>query len=288
MIAVITDSNAMLPRWLCELYAINVVPLGLALNGQGLLEDDELDVVMVLRAMRDGATLTTSAPSPGAIARVFSQAADAGAAKIVSIHVGSNYSSTVNSARLAATMVDIPVEVVDSHQASFSLGCCVWAAAEALAAGGTVVDAVQSVEATSAAMASVFTLAELPRAQAGGRFPSEFGTASEGTLVVALDAGGFHELGWSESLDIAIDFMVDYVVNSPASRLRVGVGDADDDEAGSRLAARLEGLHNVSELVRYQCGPSVAAHTGVGTFGAVLHPHPEPYRPRGVEGEVLV
>ena len=272
MIALVTDSNAMMPLWLRRKYGIHVVPLGLALRGELLLEDDDLDVAMVLRAMQQGAQLTTSAPSPGDLARTFSHAASIGATEIMSIHVGSNYSSTVESARLAASMVDIPVEVVDSLQASFSLGCCVWAAAEELASGGTMADALRAVGTTSATMASVFTIAELSRAQSGGRLSGDFSIPSKGTPVVAFDDQGLREVAWSDRLDAAIDTMVAYVASHPTSLLRVGVGDADENAGGSLLAERIQGLDNVSEVVRYQCGPSVAAHTGVGTFGAVLHP----------------
>ncbi|MDQ3463004.1 MAG: DegV family protein, partial [Actinomycetota bacterium] len=54
--------------------------------------------------------------------------------------------------------------------------------------------------------------------------------------------------------------------------LRVGVGDADAPEAATALRAALAALRNVEETVRYIVGPSVAAHTGAGTFGAVFHP----------------
>ena len=274
MITIVTDSNAMLPGWLRDRYQIRVVPLGLALDGQALLEDEDLDVRAVLEAMREGATLTTSAPSPGAIARVFTEAESAGAQGILAVHIGSDYSSTVESARLAAKLVGLPVEIVDTHLASFSLGCCVWAAAERLSAGDSVSDAVRAIDATSSLMASVFTITELPRSRAGGRFPDGPIPRAGGTPVVALEEQGLRELQWADDLDTAVDAMVAYVAGRPLSRLRVGVGDADADQAGSALTERLRSLPNVAEVVRYRCGPSVAAHTGAGTFGAVLHPLP--------------
>lgn len=42
-------------------------------------------------------------------------------------------SGTLNSARLAAQMVDVPVRMVDSGTASFGISCCAWAAADAIA-----------------------------------------------------------------------------------------------------------------------------------------------------------
>ena len=54
--------------------------------------------------------------------------------------------------------------------------------------------------------------------------------------------------------------------------LRVGVGDADRPDLGDRLAAALAGAVGVVELTRYEVGPSVGAHSGPGTVGAVWAP----------------
>ncbi|MGH3579546.1 MAG: DegV family protein, partial [Mycobacterium sp.] len=74
MIALVTDSNAMLPGWLRDRFGIRVVALGLTLDGRPLQEDEELDRAAVLESMRRGASLATSAPSPGTMADEFDQA----------------------------------------------------------------------------------------------------------------------------------------------------------------------------------------------------------------------
>lgn len=272
MIGLVTDSNAMLPDWLRDRFGIRVVPLGLTLDGRPLLEDEDLDRAAVLDSMRRGASLTTSAPSPGSMADEFDRAKAAGATRIVAIHLGGDYSSTVESARLAARSVDIPIEVVDSGQASFSLGCCVWAAGEALASGGTATAAVSAALQTSARMASVFTITELPRAEAGGRFAGTLDLEQRGSPLMAIDGDGLHTLFSVGHREEALEGMLAFIAAQSSSHLRVGVGDAGDDDAGARLAGMLGLAPNVAEVVRYRCGPSVAAHVGVGTFGAVFHP----------------
>ena len=54
--------------------------------------------------------------------------------------------------------------------------------------------------------------------------------------------------------------------------LRVGIGHADAPGSAHALERSLRALPNVTETIRYLVGPSVAAHTGAGTFGAVYHP----------------
>src|SRR5207237_531850 len=45
-----------------------------------------------------------------------------------------------------------------------------------------------------------------------------------------------------------------------------------EDAVADALASRLAGAPGAVEIVRYRVGPSVGAHTGPGTAGAVYHP----------------
>ncbi|MDP9071224.1 MAG: hypothetical protein M3N68_08040, partial [Actinomycetota bacterium] len=58
------------------------------------------------------------------------------------------------------------------------------------------------------------------------------------------------------------------------SNLRVGISIADAGAAPVWLAleSRLVGAEEVADLVRYRVGPSVGAHTGPGTAGAMWYP----------------
>jgi fatty acid-binding protein DegV len=53
---------------------------------------------------------------------------------------------------------------------------------------------------------------------------------------------------------------------------RAGVGHAGAPEIADGLAAALAALTDVTEVVRYTVGPSVGAHTGLGTAGCVFFP----------------
>ena len=67
----------------------------------------------------------------------------------------------------------------------------------------------------------------------------------------------------------AVRAMTAYVVDRAAGRaVRVGVGDALTPDLASAFAAELRRRPEVVELVHYEIGPSVGAHTGIGTVGA--------------------
>lgn len=266
-VRIVTDSNTMLPPDLVAKFAITVVPLHVVVDGVDRTEDT-LDQAEFCRQLRDGATVTTAAPSPGELIEAYEQLAADGADAVLSVHIGSNRSATVDAARTAARSVGVEVAVVDTGTASFIAGCSVWRAAEVLADGGSMADAEAASLAVAARSASVFTIGELDRANDGGRFAV---TPGDGVPIYRSDGPDMAELGRARSIDDATTIMVSLVASQDGP-LRVGVGGADAGEATEALRSRLTELPNVAEVVRYTVGPSVAAHTGAGTFGAVFHP----------------
>lgn len=266
-VRLITDSNAMLPAELIDRFRIDVVPMTIVVDGDAIDEDD-IALPWFYERLRAGAPVSTSAPAPGRLLAAYEAAASAGADAVLSIHVGSNQSATVAAAHLAARDAPIPVRVVDTGTASFIEGCCVWRAAERLTAGSGLEEAAAAAAATAEVVASVFTIGEISRAQASGRLDVSEG---EGVPVFTSLGPEMHEVARATTVADAVDQMVS-VLASHGSVLRVGIGHADATEAGDALEAAVRALPEVSELVRYKVGPSVAAHTGAGTFGAVYHP----------------
>lgn len=264
---IVTDSNAMLPEDLRARFGIAVVPLTVVVDDVAHREDT-LDPVEFCRLLRRGVSVSTSAPSPGELLAAYEEASGAGVEAVLSIHLGSNQSATVAAARLAARDASVPVTIVDTGTASFIQGCCVWRAAEALADGASLTETAEVAHAVATSASSVFTIGELTRANDGGRLAV---AAGHGVAVFCSTGPDMIELCRVTTIDEAATVMLDLVARHPGP-LRIGVGDADAPEVATALQAALAALPNVEEIVRYTVGPSVAAHTGAGTFGAVFHP----------------
>ena len=107
MIALVTDSNTMVPSALRSRFGLIDVPLTVVIDGEPFLED-EIEPDVFFAALRRGATVSTAAPAPGAFVEAYEHAADNAARAILSIHVGAVYSGTVNAARVAAAVGDGP------------------------------------------------------------------------------------------------------------------------------------------------------------------------------------
>ena len=277
MIGLCTDSNAQLPPSLVARYRIEVVPLSVVVDGIEHLEGETLDAdafFSLIGGERPVASITTAAPSPGRFAQAYERLAAAGATEILSVHLGSALSGTYNAARLAADGAPVSVRLVDTGTASFAVGCAVWEAGEVVARGGALDEAAGAAARVASQCGNVFVVGTLGLARAGGRLADG---AVDPLTVLALEDGAMRPVAsFSQAADAA-QAMVDRIAEEAGGRrLRVGIGHADD--SSRPVAAALEDLLAAEpaghELVRYRVGPSVAAHTGPGTAGAVFHPSP--------------
>ena len=279
MIRLVTDSNAQLSPELAQRYRVEVVPFTVTLDGVEHAEGEDLDAD-AFWACFEGRTpaVTTSQPSPGRFAAAYEAVAAQGAEEIISIHIGSAVSGTVNSARLAADSAPVPVRVVDTGTASFAVACCVWEAGEALARGATAEEVAAVAGAVASRVGNVFVVGALDLARAGGRLAERSdaaafpGSDGDGIPVLRLRGGTMEVVGRAADLDRAAEAMAE-AVRAGGTGLRVGVGVADPatETLAQALEARLAETPEVRETVRYRVGPSVGAHTGPGTVGAVFY-----------------
>ena len=272
MIGLVTDSNAQLPDDLRERYQVAVVPLTVVVDDQPYQEGVDITTGEFYERLAAGASVSTAAPSPGAVLIAYEQLAAAGATEILSVHIGSNTSATVNAVSVAAGSSPVPVEIVDTGTASFAVACCVWAAGEALTAGGDLTHAADVARRVADEVGNVFIVGALDLARRGGRLAAD-ATVGEGLPVLALADGQMQSVGRVHDVESAVDAMTDYLVEvADGAPQRVGVGDALTPELAGEYAGRLAARPEVAELVRYEIGPSVGAHTGAGTVGACFFP----------------
>jgi DegV family protein with EDD domain len=274
VIGLVTDSNAQLPPELAERYGVEVVPLSVTIDGEEYLEGVDLDAGEFYARFRTGRpTVSTAHPSPGRFAAAYETAAERGATEILSIHIGSSVSGTVNSARLASQVSPVPVRIVDTGTASFAVSLCLWEAADAVAAGATLDEAAAAAERVGATVGNVFVVGVLDMARAGGRLAGDVAASTRTIPVLTLAGGVMREVARCEDVEEIAASMAGFVLSAGAG-LRVGVGVSDDGTLPlvEALEHQLRLAEEVQEVVRYVIGPSVGAHTGPGTVGAMFAP----------------
>lgn len=170
-VKIVTDSSADLPRDVAEQYGISVIPQKIIFGTEQLRGGVDITADEFYRRVSGSPTMpTTSQASPGEFKDLYESIAD-GADGIVSVHVSSEVSGTVNSAQSGANEANIAcsVEVVDSRQASMGTGHVAIAAAKAARAGGDLQQVVAAANSAVSRCETYVLLDTLEYLQKGGR-----------------------------------------------------------------------------------------------------------------------
>ena len=270
MIGIVTDSNAQLPESLIERYDLHVVPLRVSIDGVDYEEGVDLDADQFYARFQGGASpnIATSQPSPGRFLATYRELAARGVTEILSIHIGAEYSGTLNAASAAAARSPVPVHLVDTKVASFGIAFAVWEAAEALRNGRDAAGAIAAALAVIPRIGNVFVVGALELGRAGGRIMVEEIEAAGPTPVLSLRAGAVEVVTRVFSVADAALAMAEFVLAAGGGlRVASGIADAAARPLSDALEAQLGTHPSVAEFLHYRIGPSVGAHTGPGTAG---------------------
>ena len=269
-VAIVTDSAAYLPVDVQRKFGVALVPLTVTVDGRDYREGVDIDADAFYSMLDGASSVTTSQPSPGVILEAYQAAAAAGAKSIVSIHIGAALSGTLQSAQLAASMSPIPVNVIDSGQASFAEGLVVWEVIDALARGVSADRAADVAQAASSRVGNTFVVKALDLMRKGGRL--EQGATAQAVPVLAYERGVVRVSGNAESVERAVMLMAETIREAAEGArvgLRVGIGHGAAEPIARELRRRVSGMRGVDEIIDYIVGPSIGAHTGAGNAGAV-------------------
>lgn len=276
MIGIVVDSNSQMPPALAERYGIAIVPLTVTVDGSDYLEGVDFSADDFYQSWSDShePKVETSQPSPGAFVSVYTRLIEQGATEILSIHIADAMSGTLNSARLAADMVGVPVRLVDTGTASFGISCCAWLAAEAIASGADLEQAAEVAEIRAAGLRTTFVVGVPRLIDRSGRAVGlgVEGAAVDGVPVLAMTGPDLSVLATVTDLEAAVRAMVDdALAQAPSShaglRIAIGTSDVSSSVMSEALTEALTGAAGVAEVLQYRIGPSVGAHTGPGTSG---------------------
>jgi DegV family protein with EDD domain len=278
-VAVITDSTAYLPDELVEGYGIHVVPLYVVLAGHSGREGRDIAPDDVARAMgARGQSVSTSRPTPGDFLAAYRKALDEGAERLVSIHLSSELSGTVDAARLAASQVgEHIVTVVDTRSAAMGAGFAVLAAARSAAAGVGAAAVARTARETADATRTFFVVDTLEHLRRGGRIGSAaavLGSALAVKPVLHVQDGRVVPLEKVRTSARAMNRLVQRAVEAAGEGpVSVAVHHLAAADRADRLAGELrDRLPQLRELHVSELGPAIGAHVGPGAVGIVVAP----------------
>jgi DegV family protein with EDD domain len=279
---IVTDSGANLllaPEQMRGL-AVHVVPLVVTLEGRSYREAVDIQAEEFYRLLAATDNLpVTSQPSAGDFAEMYRELA-ATDPDILSIHISSGLSGTVNAAQAGASQVpEAHVTIVDTKTLSAAAGWQVEAALRGAQAGWSKEQILALLARIGDASDSLYTLNELKYLIHGGRISHMKGLIASilniKPLIGVEKAGGTYvQLGQARTFKGAVKGLVDLVAkqHAPGTALRVQVLHAYNPEGAALLRQEVDQRFACTWLPVGPMSLVLGAHTGPSMVGIAYAP----------------
>ena len=273
-IRIVTDSTSDLPPALAEQLGVTVVPANVVIDDVNYRDGIDLTADEFYQRLVAGPRLpTTSQPSVGTFQAAYQEILEQGD-EIVSIHVSSKLSGTVNSAEQAkASLGDsVPIEVVDSHSASIAVTLKVLGAVDAARQSSFHREVADEVRRDLSRTTAVFALDTLEYLQKGGRVGKA--QAFVGSLlsvkpILTLVDGEVHPLERPRNHQRAMRRLIE-LTREKGQPVRLGVIYSTEQEWATEIRSSLSDLLPEEEIVTARFGPALGTYVGPRAVGVAL------------------
>jgi DegV family protein with EDD domain len=279
---IVTDSGTDLwlsPEQLAGM-KVHTVPLVVTLEGKTYREAVNIrpDEFYPLLAATESLPVT-SQPSAGEFAELYRQLA-ASDPDILSIHISSGLSGTVNAARVGASQVpEANVTIIDTKTLSAAAGWQVEAALRGVKAGWSKEKILALMSRISDASDSLYTLNELKYLIHGGRISHMKGLIAsilhiKPLIGVEKVRGTYVQRGQGLSFTRAVKGLVDLIAkeHAPGSALRTQVLYSFNPEGAELLRQEVDQRFKCTWLPVGPMSLVLGAHTGPSMVGVAYAP----------------
>jgi len=275
---IVTDSTADLSEEQVKLYGIKVVPISVSFGSKNYADGVDLDANQFYEKLTTESELPkTSQPSPEVFRQVYNEIAGKNDT-IFSIHISGKLSGTLNSAEVAAKMVEAKVVTIDTKTASQGIGLSVLVAAEAACRDMPENDILAITNKSVQQTFSVFAVDTLEYLQRNGRIgkaASLIGSLLQIRPILYADPDGMvapydKVRGRSQIIPSLVAAALKNV--SPDQPVNLSVVHSWNDEGANDLLAELKKHYNLVNLHVGMVGPAIGAHIGPGAVGLMIQP----------------
>ncbi len=274
----VTDRSADLSAEQLVGLHIHFVPLIITLDGKSYRGGVDLqpDEFYKLLEKTDGLPIT-SQPAPNDFADLYRKLAVTDP-DILSVHISTGLSGTLNAARLGAEMVpEANVSFVDTKTLSGAQGWQVEAAARGIQAGWSLESIKAMLQRISDATDTIYTLPTLKYLIHGGRISHLKGLLASTLNIKPLIGvekveGKYEQLAQVRTFNRAVQHIGKVIAQKhpEGSALRVQVMHTNNPEGAETLRKSLDGMFDCDWLPSSSVAPVLGAHTGPGLIGAVF------------------
>ncbi|HEX7620534.1 MAG TPA: DegV family protein [Anaerolineales bacterium] len=277
-IVIITDTDSSLPFDLAKKHNIVQVPILIQFGDESFQDAYDIDNDAIFtRIDREGKLPSTAAPSPGQFVDAFQQAFNSGADEVLCMTISSEMSATYAAACQAAGMLPGKrIVVLDTRSLAMGQGYMVLAAAEAVARGASIEEAVAEAENVRSRTYLFGALATLKYIAMSGRV-SHLAAGMAGLLdikpVLAIQNGKlelFEKIRTQKkALDRAVELSMEKAVGHKIEKMAVL------NVKATAAARHFQTLLHASlpcpdEIIFAEINPGLSVHTGAGMVAVVF------------------
>ncbi len=277
-IGIVVDSTADVPFSFYQEHHITVVPLKVHFGEESFKDWIDIDPETFYRRLKSLPVLPkTSQPSAADFENAYRNLAKENDS-IISIHISSKLSGTVNSAQAAkAALPQIPIYIVDTGLASIGTAMVTQAAIREIGTAASIEKVIKAVEKVAEHIVILFAVDTLEYLQKGGRIGKA--SALLGSLlnikpILTIKDGEVHPFkkirGSTRLYQEFVNILKEQVESG--KKLHLGLAHAANPQAVNRLKSQIEesGI-GYDDLLISEIGPVIGTYTGPGAFALVFY-----------------
>lgn len=269
-IAIVTDSAADLPKDLLNQYGIKVVPLTIYFGEDSYQDGVTISPQEFYDKLKSSPKLPkTSQPAPGVFMQIYQELLEE-YEQVISIHLSSTLSGTVQSAKVARKMFpESNIEIIDSFSASMGTGLMVLVAARMAEIGKTKEEIIVEVEKLKASMRLVGVIDTLEYLHKGGRIGKAqalLGFLLNVKPLLVFREGELDSLGKARARGKAWQILLEYIKDeiTPQDPIRLSIMHAQALEEAKKVEGILRDNFNCQEVILTCMGSTIGTHLGPG------------------------
>ncbi|MEX1376468.1 MAG: DegV family protein [Eubacteriales bacterium] len=269
-IKIITDSTCDLPQEIVEQYNIEVLPLKVIFGKKEYVDGIDLTVEQFYSMLVEAKDLpTTSQVTPEQFNKVYEKA-KADGDDVISIHISSDMSGTLQSANISKDHVEYDkIHLVDSRTVTVQLGMMVVEACRMKESGASVDEILARLDEMVEKTVLYASIATLEYLKKGGRIKASsaaIGSALNIKPIITIADGLVESIGKARGTKKSFEEIKKLIENSGTTLdgKEIYIGHASDTENMAKLKEFLLKHYKPSKVVECVVGACVGTHAGPG------------------------
>ncbi|OWZ84404.1 DegV family protein [Natranaerobius trueperi] len=273
--ALVTDSTADIPIELQEKYNIHIIPLSVIHGDVEYQEGIDITSENFYDLLNSSDIFPKSSqPSPKDFDDLYSKLLK-DHDEVLSIHLSSGLSGTINAAFQSSKNFEDKVTVFDSESISLGIGLQVIEASKKIQEGWNTNEIVDFLSNIKDNIELLFTLDTLEYLYKGGRInkvSNLMGSLLDIKPIVTVKEGKFFPFGKARRQQSALSKIVTSFENFAKEKtpIKLAVAHGKGSKAAKQLKEMLEERIGIKAEIYSTIGPVVGVHTGPGTVGAAI------------------